>query len=243
MAIYLEFPTFAASKNSLMSKILRNLIPSFIKKSVVKYVKNAIKKERETQASNIPITELSEIHIKNTCVLVDRVKLLDRLRKNAVVAELGVNKGEFSELILSHTSPKKLHLIDIWGSERYNEQLMRQVQTKFATQIQGNIVEINRGLSTEVVSNFPDGYFDWIYIDTAHSYTVTKAELEMYAPKITPGGIIAGHDYVMGNWTSDIRYGVMEAVYEFCVKHQWEIVYITSEILGPSFGIKKLPTE
>lgn len=84
-------------------------------------------------------------------------------------------------------------------------------------------------MSTEAAQDFEDGYFDWIYIDTDHSYETTRDELELYAPKMKPGGIIAGHDYKIGNWISMYRYGVIEAVHEFCVKHNWELIYLTVE--------------
>ena len=102
-------------------------------------------------------------------------------------------------------------------------------------------VEINLGLSTAVVTDFPNGYFDWIYIDTDHGYTVTHEELEAYREKIKPGGIIAGHDYIIGNWDGVVRYGVIEAVHEFCVKYDWEIIYLTAELNNnPSFAIRKI---
>ncbi|HIF08442.1 MAG TPA: hypothetical protein EYQ81_00345 [Sneathiellales bacterium] len=40
--------------------------------------------------------------------------LLDRLAKNAVCAEIGVWKGDFSAQILKITAPKQLHLVDPW---------------------------------------------------------------------------------------------------------------------------------
>jgi len=50
-----------------------------------------------------------------------------------------------------------------------------------------------------------------------------------------------GHDYVMGNWIDDIKYGVQEAVHQFCVEENWEIVYLTVRIgENISFGIKKI---
>jgi hypothetical protein len=69
----------------------------------------------------------------------------------------------------------------------------------------------------------------------------TIAELNLYSKKIKQGGIIAGHDYIIGNWTDMIRYGVIEAVYEFCVNNEWEIIYITMELNeNPSFAIRKI---
>jgi predicted O-methyltransferase YrrM len=112
---------------------------------------------------------------------------------------------------------------------------------KFAQQLAMGTVQLHRGLSTEKVSDFPDNYFDWIYIDTNHRYETTYEELMAYAPKMKPGGIIAGHDFINGNWVTSLRYGVREAVHEFCVKEGWEFRYLTMEIGDhPSFGISKI---
>lgn len=163
------------------------------------------------------------------------------LPKNGVVAELGVDAGSFSAQILSLNNPNKLHLIDNWGSKRYNKYKQVIVIGKFQEEISSGKVEIHIGLSTEVANEFPSDYFDWIYIDTSHSYETTKAELELYAEKVKQGGYMAGHDFIIGNWNSMIRYGVIEAVYEFCVKHDWELIYITSELnTHPSFAIRRI---
>ncbi len=189
----------------------------------------------------IPKIDLSTEHIQNTKVLANRTDLLKLLPKGGVVAELGVNKGGFSADILEHTAPEKLHLIDMWGSKRYNQDIRKSVESRFANELASGKVEINLGLSTGVVNDFKEAYFDWIYIDTDHSYQTTKAELEMYASKMKPGGIMAGHDYTVCNWNGLVRYGVIEAVHEFCKNQNWEIIYLSMEMtVKPSFAIRKL---
>lgn len=51
--------------------------------------------------------------------------------------------------------------------------------------------------SFSVISSFPDGYFDFVYIDGDHSYEGAKSDLIKYYPKLKRGGVtrIAGHDY------------------------------------------------
>jgi hypothetical protein len=204
-------------------------------------IKGMLKPFLQQIDDRIPKVDVAEKHIAKTKVLVNRFKLLELLPKNAIVAELGVANGDFSQKIWDITSPQKFHIIDFWGSSRYNTTLKKNVLKRFEDQITEGKVEINLGLSTGVVSSFKDDYFDWIYIDTDHSYLTTKEELELYAPKMKKGGIIAGHDFVVGNMIGMNRYGVMEAVYEFCVKNEWEIVYLTSEVTdNPSFAIKKI---
>ena len=74
-----------------------------------------------------------------------------------------------------------------------------------------------------------DGALDWVYIDTDHRYETTRDELEAYAPKVRPGGLLVGHDYEISDYVGDYRYGVIEAVHEFCAEHDWELVYLTAE--------------
>lgn len=192
-------------------------------------------------SQNIPRFEISYTHIKNAKLVTTREELLRILPKHGVVAELGVDEGDFSNLILMINKPIKLHLVDSWGNKYYNQEKKTKVESRFKKYIENRTVEINRGLSTEIVVEFKDNYFDWIYIDTSHSYTTTIQELELYRDKVKVGGVIAGHDYILGNWNRLVRYGVIEAVYEFCVRYNWEIIYLTTELnQNPSFAIRSI---
>lgn len=203
--------------------------------------KSQLKKYWESVDRQIPKARLEEKHISNLQPLVNRQALLSKMPKNAVVAELGVDQGDFSKLILEICQPAHFHLVDFWGSERYNQAKRQRVETMFQNEMANGKMEINLGLSTTVVNQFPDACFDWIYIDTDHSYQTTRDELEAYRPKMKKGGIIAGHDYIIGNWNGSVRYGVVEAVAEFCVKYDWEIIHITMETGDyPSFAIREI---
>ena len=191
--------------------------------------------------SEIVKVNLKNVHIKSAKLLENRSSLLTLMKKNAIVAEIGVAEGDFSREILQITQPQKLHLVDCWGSKRYHSGLKLLVENKFENEIKNEIVEVHKGLSTDMVSNFSDNYFDWIYIDTDHTYHTTLSELRLYAPKVKPDGIIAGHDYIMGNWEKYFKYGVIEAVHQFCVEENWEIVYLTMEgDNAPSFALKRI---
>lgn len=223
-----------------MNKLLKKL-PFPFKKSIYKYVVGLFKEKWIEMDNAIPKYEVEQKHIKNLEVLPDRHSLLERLPKQGVVAEIGVDKGEFTELIMKKNSPYKLHLIDSWDSQRYHKGLQNVVEKKFQNQIEQGLIEVNVGLSTDVGESLTEEYFDWVYIDTDHSYQTTKAELELYSSKVKADGIIAGHDFIVGNWNGMVRYGVIEAVYEFCVKNDWEMIYLTMENKGhPSFAIRKI---
>jgi len=212
---------------------LQKLFFRIIKKSL----KNKLKKDYEL----IPMMELTNKHVENSRLLNSRTELLKLLPKNAIVAELGVDQGIFSKEILSITCPSKLYLIDVWDNERYSDSKKEAVMEKFKDSISKGNVEIVIGYSTDVVSSFQNDYFDWIYIDTDHSYSNTISELSLYGPKMKKDGIICGHDFIQGNFTGLLKYGVIEAVREFCLKENWEILYLTFDFNdNPSYAIRKL---
>lgn len=107
---------------------------------------------------------------------------------------MGVANGVYTEHILNISTPEKIHLIDIWQSERYNDTLFTNVCAKFDSALATGRISIHRKLSLEAARDFPEKCIDWIYIDASHYYKGTQVELESYASKIKDGGIIAGHD-------------------------------------------------
>ncbi len=197
---------------------------------------------RRVEDATIPKVDLKKEHIENTRFLLNRHDLLLELPKNAVVAEIGVNRGDFSTKIFELTQPKKLHLVDAWGdASRYHDGLKLEVEEKFSTQISEGRVEINLGFSQDVLATFPDNYFDWVYLDTDHRYKQTAIELDILKRKVKPSGIIAGHDYIQGNWVGNVRYGVIEAVHELCLTDFWRLKFITVNYKeSPSFAIERI---
>lgn len=170
-------------------------------------------------------------------VLPTRSRMIEKFPKNGVGAELGVDKGDFSEKLLQKSSPQKLILVDAWDSERYDKDKMREVKKKFRD---GN-VSIRKEYSIEFLESMEDNYLDWVYIDTSHSYKQTLKELKMSHQKVRDDGIIAGHDYCQGNIRNFSSYGVIEAVHQFCLEYDYEIKYLTLETHGHrSFGLRKL---
>jgi Methyltransferase domain len=205
------------------------------------YFRELESKEREDCVNGLPKVRLAEKHMRNCELLLNRAKLLAKLPRWAITAELGVDHGDFSEEILKLSQPQTLHLVDLWNTDRYHDGLFEGTKAKFAEAISAGRVRIHRQNSLEAAANFDDGYFDWIYIDTDHSYETTIQELRRYASKLKPEGIIAGHDYTMGNWVSGYRYGVIEALHEFCVEQNWEFKYLTIDPFeSQSFAIRRI---
>lgn len=170
-----------------------------------------------------------------------REELLNLLPKNSIGVEIGVFRGEFSDIILEIVNPNKLYLIDPWigtinsgdkngenmqyinGDNYYNDVIL----PKYKNDERVNVI---KSYSKELL-NFEDDFFDWGYIDGDHTYDGVKFDLELLRNKIKNGGIILGHDYIKPRFT-----GVVMAVNEFCDKYNLSIKYITKDGC-PSFFI------
>jgi Methyltransferase domain len=159
-----------------------------------------------------------------------RAFLIEILPKNSVGAEVGVHKGDFSAQLLQGVNPKELHLIDPWKheeSDAYQASLYggraqggqpemddryQSVCARFERDIRMGRLKIHRGYSTDVLNEFPDEYFDWIYIDGNHLYEFVRQDLDLSFKKTKLSGYITGDDYASGGWWQG---GVKRAVSEF----------------------------
>lgn len=174
---------------------------------------------------------LDQALLEGTRLLNDRTEMLRRMPKGGTVAEIGVADGDFSAQILEICSPDRIHLVDPWGEEAvaaYSDASFQRVSHRFSDEIANGYVEINRGYSYDVLKDFPDDYFDWVYVDGAHDYAGVKRDLDLCWRLVKSGGFIAGHDYV--RWAGPAqRYGVVEAVNEFLRETASELIYLTNQ--------------
>ena len=158
-----------------------------------------------------------------------RNRLLKRLPRQAICAEVGVWKGDFSVRIQRRTKPRMLHLIDPWyfepnlpdrwyggviaKSQRDMDQICHDVKTRFAN---APNVKIHRGTSSDILSQFDDCYFDWIYVDADHRFASVLSDLRLCLAKTKPGGLVAGDDYTWGSFEGyPVRQAVKEVVDEY----------------------------
>lgn len=183
---------------------------------------------RNRHVLSFPQPRLERRHLEGARLLPTRYDMLDELPKGGVVCEIGVANGDFSAEILKRNQPKKLHLVDAWVADRYHDD-RKIVESRFAAEIDAGRVNLHVGYSTDRLPEFPDHYFDWVYIDSVHDYKTTAAELAISLAKVKPGGIIAGHDYTPGNIVGPVPYGVIQAVQEFCVRNDWRYICLTCE--------------
>lgn len=168
---------------------------------------------------HFPAPQLADRNIRNCRIVESRYKILEFLPSNGIVAEIGVDQGLFSKSILQTCSPKKLHLIDI--------DLGRLDQSNVRDAIADGRCELHGGDSSSMLMQFPDAYFDWVYIDGDHYYEGVKRDIDAAKAKIKPGGLLAFNDYTVWSAQGMTHCGVARAVNEFCLAENWELLFFS----------------
>lgn len=182
---------------------LRALSPQWLKRTY-----RGLRSSQSVQVSRDLPPEL----IAGCRFCASRVHLLYELPKNGVVAELGTYRGDFARDIVLRNKPRELHVVDVDYSQFNGTGLAAPQVTR------------HRGLAHEVIAAFPDGYFDWIYVDADHSYEGALGDARAAAPKVKPGGFLVFNDFAHVD-TAMGRYGVHRAVVDFAIESGWPFRY------------------
>jgi hypothetical protein len=165
-------------------------------------------------------------------VLPHRLDLPLLLNRRGLVgcgAEVGVKRGEYSEVLLEGWSGRHLISIDPWLSapetdyvdvanvaqethDRYYEETVDRL-ARF-----GERSTVWRMTGSEAADRIPAHCLDFVYLDARHDYVSVKQDLDTWMEKLRPGGILAGHDYLDGTFAEG-HFGVKSAVDELGAAH------------------------
>jgi hypothetical protein len=165
-------------------------------------------------------------------VNIEREELIRCLPADGVVAEIGVAAGEFADAILKTRCAAKAHLIDPWMFQDREDYLLdgtnadqdiqtaryNLVQKRFAAEISSGRVIIHRDFSENVLPEFPEQYFDWVYVDGMHTKEAALRDLHLAWPKIKRDGFLLGHDFSNNQVSEEKGFGVVDAVNEFAAE-------------------------
>jgi hypothetical protein len=165
-----------------------------------------------------------------------RTHLLERIPAGGRAAEIGVWRGDFSQMILDIARPSELHLVDPWafiddapyaweggkvaGDQGSMDALYRSVAARFADRPE---VILHRSTSTEAATTFEPESLDWVYVDGDHRYEFVAADLAHYVPIVRRNGFVVGDDYY---WGPDKGLPVKRAVTECIASGSVELVAI-----------------
>ena len=131
--------------------------------------------------------------------------MIKALPKGGKIAEIGVLRGEFSEVLLAEAQPTELVLVDLWqkqtgpytvdyANDSDFDVCYAEVVRKFGD---NPVVRIMKMLSVDAAAEFEDEYFDWLFLDANHLKVAVDADLRAWTRKVKAGGYFTGHDYAM----------------------------------------------
>ena len=161
---------------------------------------------------------LSEKYLAGASIVPSRESILYKVKKDGVLVEVGTQTGEYAKRILDICKPKKLHIIDI-NYEFFDFEY-------FNPYVESGVVEIHEGDSSTLLSKFDNKYFDMIYVDGDHSYNGVIKDLDQSVKKIKDDGMIICNDYTIFSPFENVKYGIVKAVNEICIEHDFKFSYL-----------------
>jgi predicted O-methyltransferase YrrM len=141
--------------------------------------------------------------------LLENLKNTDNLK----IAEIGVFQGRMTALwnveLMNRNIKYEYFAIDHFlGSSEHDPNFDYYNGTLMNLSPIIDKINILRNDSVSASKKFDNEFFDIVYIDASHEYEFVKQDILTWLPKVKPGGIICGDDYVRG-WD-----GVIQAVDE-----------------------------
>lgn len=117
--------------------------------------------------------------------LVDLVKSYHWYRG----AELGVDKGILFGMLLRECPSLQLLGVDTFPDRERSRRVFELAETHVGRAM---VLEMT---TREASHHWPDGSFDFVFIDADHCEFAVADDITHWKPKVKPGGWLGGHDY------------------------------------------------
>ena len=120
----------------------------------------------------------------------------NHIKPDDIVCEVGSFAGVSSEVFALYA--KEVHCIDPWIAycdiPNNDDFIMAEKEFDVMVECRGNVVK-KKGVSKDVALEYPNGFFDLLYIDAVHDDVSVLTDIETWLPKLKPTGIMSGHDF------------------------------------------------
>lgn len=116
-------------------------------------------------------------------------------------AEIGVERGLFTEVLCKALPQATIYAIDAWQAySGYREHVSQDKLDGFYEEAKARLAaypscKLMRRFSMDAVEDFKDGSLDFVYLDSNHDFRHVVNDLAEWSKRVRPGGIVAGHDY------------------------------------------------
>jgi predicted O-methyltransferase YrrM len=122
--------------------------------------------------------------------------LAEQASKHKVIAEIGSYKGRSTRALADNTTGIVYAIDDFRGPREIEVANRDFIFDQFVANMAGlegrvNVIRANH-------RNLPPIDFapDMVFIDGAHEYEGVRADIEFWAPRLAPNGLLCGHDYL-----------------------------------------------
>lgn len=171
------------------------------------------------RASPVDPPELEPRHVEACRVVASREQMISEwLPKHAVVAEVGTYRGDNARTILDGAAPRELHLID-----RDFTVFQRH---RFVRELGEGILLLNENDSSVALGDYPDEYFDWIYIDGDNTYDGLKRDVDEAKRAVKRDGLLVFRNYMFFSHNDLHPVAFVHVVNELCVHEDWSLRYL-----------------
>lgn len=176
-----------------------------------------------------------------------RRQFIDMLRERGakIGVEVGTDHGQYAQQLLEGIPDLNLTCVDPYVAYTEGNDVKTQEDVnKIYEEAKSRIYKypnsiIFRDTSMNVVKDFKDNTFDFVFVDGNHSYSYVLEDITEWYKKVKPGGIIAGHDYKVDPVND---YGVIEAVEKFTTDNNispWFILHAGGRLVDCWLIIKQ----
>jgi len=148
---------------------------------------------------NLDLTTKSPIEIPNFG-RVELAKLFNELGFT-IGTEVGIERGEYSEILLRSNPKLRLFSVDAWQvyngyRDHTNQKTMDKIYKEAKKRLAKYNCKLIKKLSADAVKSFKYESLDFVYIDASHEFSHVAHDLVEWSKRVRPGGIVAGHDYI-----------------------------------------------
>lgn len=167
----------------------------------------------------------------------NRVTLVEILKELNFTkgAEVGVEKGKFSEYMLKNIPNLHLICVDPWAPYHVNTQDREdRFYEETLERLKGLDAEVMRMPSIDASRKIANNSLDFVYIDALHDFDSVMVDMILWYPKVRTGGVFCGHDFF-----NHYQFGVIDAVRAFTVAHNVTPWYITNESIPNWLWVKE----
>jgi hypothetical protein len=156
-----------------------------------------------------PIPKLGREHLANARLVPSREDLLEEFPRGGIGGEVGTQHGYFAKKLYEVVQPRELHLFDLSFDKMESTWPLVDEERKR--------IFMHVGDSAPSLAQFPEGYFDWLYIDADHSYEGVSRDIAEAVRVVKGSGFLAFNDFTYWSPVEMMPYGVAHAVCDLCI--------------------------